>query len=206
MNLANPAIFSILSREESAAGLKLAYHGTMAERLGLDLILMAIRRARPFCPNIKLVLIGDGEFMPKLRKLIIEYDLEDVVELIGWVPVEELPQHLFNVDVGVIGNRKYTELYKNWMLPVKMLEYAAMEIPAIAPRLRVICQYFDDDSAFYYIPDDAEDMAQRIIGLYKQPEKIVGARQNLKRFNQKYSWANMEKEYLDIVAGLASQE
>jgi glycosyltransferase involved in cell wall biosynthesis len=206
MNLANPAIFSILSKEESATGLKLAYHGTIAERLGLDLILKAIWRARPFCPNIKLVLIGDGEFMPKLRKLIVEYGLENVVELTGWVPVEELPQHLFNVDVGVIGNRKYTELYKNWMLPVKMLEYAAMEIPAIAPRLRVICHYFDDFSAFYYTPDDADDMAQRIIELYERPEKIVRAKENLKRFNQKYSWVDMETEYLDIVTGLTSRK
>ena len=206
MNLANPAIFSTFPKEESSNGLTLAYHGTVAERLGLDLILTAIWRALPLCPNLKFILLGDGEFMPKLRQLVTEYALDDIVELKGLVPVEELPKYLFNVDIGIIGNCKYTEIYKNWMLPVKMLEYAAMGIPVIAPRLRVICQYFEDDSVFYYIPDDTDDMARRIIELYQQPEKIIGAQEGLARFNLKYSWENMENEYLDLVAGLTGRK
>ncbi len=205
MNLANPAIFTPLPAKMDVNGIKLGYHGTVAERLGLDLILEAVWRAQPFCEYLKLVIIGDGEFMPQLRQLVIKYSLHDVVEFIGWVPVEKLPGLLAEVDLGIIGNRKYNEDYKNWMLPVKMLEYAAMGIPAIAPRLKVIRQYFDDDSAFYYEPDNAKDMAQRIIELYREPSRLVTAIKNLSKFNQQYSWANMERTYMNIIHVLINE-
>jgi len=69
--------------------------------------LEAIRVSSPLCQNLKFILIGDGEFMPQFSRLVSEYSLEGVVEIKGWVPVEELPQHLAGVDLGVIGNRKY---------------------------------------------------------------------------------------------------
>lgn len=202
MNLGNPAIFYHRPKPDPVNGLTLAYHGTVAERLGLDLILQAIRLAKPDCPDLRFVLIGDGEFMPEVRRLVVEYALENIVQLKGWIAVEDLPAHLSDIDVGVIGNRRYTESHKNWMLPVKMLEYAAMEIPTIAPRLQVICRYFDEDSAFFYTPDDAEAMSQRIIELYRLPDKIIKTKEFLQMFNQRYNWSSMEKEYLETIAEL----
>jgi glycosyltransferase involved in cell wall biosynthesis len=202
MNLGNPAIFHPHPKFKSTGGLTLAYHGTVAERLGLDLILKAIQYAQPHCLELSFILLGDGEFMPEVKRLIIEYRLENIVQVKGWVPVNDLPAGLATANVGVIGNRQYTETYQNWMLPVKMLEYAAMEIPTIAPRLKVIQHYFDENSAFYYTPDDAEDLSRRIIELYQQPEKILKAKESLRMFNQRYCWSALEKEYLDLVKEL----
>jgi len=204
MNLGNPVIFHPIAKGEFTIGLTLGYHGTVAERLGIDLILKAIQHSRQYCQNISFVLLGDGEFMPEVKRLIIDYELEKIVQVKGWIPVEDLPASLSNIDVGIIGNRQYTESFNNWMLPVKMLEYAAMEIPTIAPRLKIICHYFDDNSAFFYTPDDAVDMAQRIIEICQQPEKIIQAKESLRKFNQRYNWSVLEHEYLDTVKRLIS--
>ena len=204
MNMGNDDIFHPQFSAITSAGLVLAYHGTVAERLGLDLILDAIRLARSEYPQLQFILIGDGDYMPTVRNLIEEYHLNDIVSLEGWVPVEELPRYLSKTQVGIIGNRLSTETKKNWMLPVKMLEYAAMEIPTIAPALRVIMHYFDNDSAFYYIPDDAEDMARCIIDIYRHPEKIQVAKSHLRNFNRQYNWGVMESRYLNIIDNLQS--
>jgi glycosyltransferase involved in cell wall biosynthesis len=37
-------------------------------------------------PKIKLVIVGDGEFLPTLKSLIQTLDIEDSVTLIGYVP------------------------------------------------------------------------------------------------------------------------
>ena len=167
MNVGNPAIFRPRAHlRGDAPGLVLGYHGTVAQRLGLDLVVEAVRRALPTCPGLRFVVLGDGELMPHLRRQVADAGLEDVVSLRGWVAVEDLPRALEPVDVGVVGNRRQTELRQNWMLPVKMLEYAAMEIPTIAPRLRVIEHYFDDTSALLYEPDDVDDLARAIRAVY----------------------------------------
>lgn len=202
MNLGNTEIFKPQSRSQPRPlGLTLGYHGTVAERLGPDLILAAIRRVRADCPDLHFVLLGDGEFMPAIRRMIVDLDLADIVKVHGWVPVEELPAHLSAVDVGVVGNRRYTEERQNWMLPVKMLEYAAMEIPTIAPRLRVIEHYFDAGNTFLYEPDSVEDLARRIRELYERPELLNKLKEGLRDFNRRYSWDDMETRYLSLVEG-----
>ena len=52
--------------------------------------------------------------------------------------------------------------------------------------------------------DNAEDMAQQIIEVYQKPEKILQAKESLRKFNQQYCWTTMEKEYLDTVNSLIS--
>jgi glycosyltransferase involved in cell wall biosynthesis len=202
MNVGNPAIFQPRTqRPHARTSLVLGYHGTVAERLGLDLIVEAVRRALPACPGLRFVVLGDGEFMPELRAQVSAAGLEDVVALRGWLPVEDLPRALDEVDVGVVGNRRRTELRQNWMLPVKMLEYAAMEIPTIAPRLRVINYYFDEQSALLYEPDDVADLARVIQAVYDDRGLLDRLRAGLREFNARYNWPGMEARYLGLAAG-----
>ena len=200
MNVGNEGIFYPRSKDGADGHFTLVYHGTIAERLGLDLILEAIRQALPSCPDLRFVLIGDGDFMPTVKELIAKYDLENVVGTEGWMPVENLPVHLSTADVGIVGNRKYTESRQNWMLPVKMLEYAAMEIPTIAPRLRVIEYYFDDNEAFFYEPDSSEDLARSICDVYNHRDRLNSVKHRLRDFNAHYNWAEMKQRYLKLVS------
>ena len=202
LNVGNERLFQPVGARstESPDRLTLVYHGTIAERLGIDLILQAVRIAAEDCPGLRLLLIGEGDFLPTVKTLVREWGLSDRVECRGFVPVEQLPAYLAAADVGVVGNRGYTEARQNYMLPVKMLEYAAMEIPTIAPRLRVIRHYFDEQSAFFYQPDDAADMARRIVEVHRHRELVAGVRRHLRLFNQRHNWPAMERRYLELVA------
>ena len=205
MNVGDEKIFSRLAPRDPAADsrtLTLAYHGTIAHRLGIDLILRALADARRDCPGLRLLLLGDGEYLPTVKRLIVELDLEGVVTLGGWVPVEHLPGRLAVADVGVVGNRGYTELLRNWMLPVKMLEYAAMEIPTIAPRLRAIAHYFDEGAALLYQPDDVADLARCMRAAYDSRARLATLREGLQRFNLRFNWTVMERRYFDMIAAM----
>ena len=70
----------------------------------------------------------------------------------------ELPRHLAAMDVGVVGNRR--SVAGDLMLPVKLMEYVALGIPAVVPRLRTIEHYFSDDMVTYYEPEDVESLAE----------------------------------------------
>lgn len=199
LNVGNDRFFRPQKKQKLHDGLTLVYHGTIAERLGIDLIIRALANVREKCPGVRLLLIGEGDLLDAIRSLVEELELENRVCFKGFVPVEDLSTHLCDADVGIIGNRSYTEAKKNFMLPVKMLEYAAMEIPTIAPRLKVIQHYFNENSAFYYEPDNVNALSHCIIQIYKDRKILVNKKNGLRKFNQKYNWPSMEKNYLGIL-------
>lgn len=211
MNVANPTFFG----GSPAAGqppsparreVLLMYHGTIAERLGLDLIVDAFAGAAAECDTLRLLIVGEGDFRDELERRVEGHGLGDRVELMPFVPVEKLRDLLSGGDAGVVGNRAFTEEKQNFMLPVKMLEYAAMGIPTIAPRLRAIESYFDSDSALFYAADDVDDLRRRMVEVGRDPGALASLRPGLRRFNDRYSWPAMEEVYMGLIGRLTGPE
>lgn len=162
LNVGNRKIFKPMPYRTHGHELWLGYHGTVARRLGVFLIVDALSLMREACPGVRFLCIGEGDDLAAMKQRAEEKMVTHMVEWKSFVAVEELPEALNKVDVGVIGNQRDTELKRNYMLPVKMLEYAAMEIPTVAPRLRILDRYFNDTSAFFYEPDNASALANAI--------------------------------------------
>jgi glycosyltransferase involved in cell wall biosynthesis len=172
MNVPDPRIFAVRRGERvvrQGCPLNLVYHGTMVARLGVDLLIQAVDRLRSGVPGLQLHLWGDGDDLGGFRALADRLNLLDRVHFMprGY-PLEEIPARLEAMDIGVVGNRRTTA--GDLMLPVKLLEYVALGIPVVAPRLRTISHYFADDTVAYYEPDDIGSMADAIYRLYCQPD------------------------------------
>jgi glycosyltransferase involved in cell wall biosynthesis len=209
MNVANPRFFDVGGAPPArppAGEVLLMYHGTIARRLGLDLIVEAFAGAADECPGLRLLVVGEGDFRDELEAMVASRGLADRVRLVPFVPVEDLAALLAGGHAGVVGNRAYTEEKENYMLPVKMLEYAAMEIPTLAPRLRTIETYFGDDGALFYRPDDAADLSRRMVEVCRDPARLDELRPGLRRFNETYSWAAMEDVYLALIRRLTGPD
>ena len=178
--------------------LKFVYHGTASYRLGLDLAIEAIERASKNI-NVTFTIIGAiGEQKNELIELCKRKGiLNDLIIFKEALPVEELQRELEKYDVGLISNRK-SILSEYCMLPVKLMEYIAIGIPSIAPRLKVIQRYFDDEMVAYFNPDDVCDLTNTIIKIsnIKYRERIL---LNSKKFLMKYPWDIQARRYLEIV-------
>ena len=123
----------------------LVYHGTMAERLGVDLIIRAVARLHGPHPRPAPAPVGprrrSAQASSSWRR---ELGVEDrVLFKPKGYPLQELPSRLATMDLGVVGNRRSAA--GDLMLPVKLMEYVSLGIPAVVPRLRTIEHYFSDD-------------------------------------------------------------
>ena len=200
LNVANEEWFKpVLKRKRDDGEFRLIYHGTIAERLGLDVAINAIAMIQDQIPRIRFYLIGKGDFLEKCLKLIVELGLEDVVLASKcYYPVEQLSDIINKMDVGLVPNKK-TQATDKYMLPVKLLEYVYMRLPVIAPRLKIIERYFDDDMIMFFEPGDHKELAQCILKLYhdKTLQKLLVERS--RSFVDQYNWKAQEKVYLTLI-------
>jgi glycosyltransferase involved in cell wall biosynthesis len=192
MNVPDPAIFKLGAAVDHPAadeggGFDVVYHGTMAERLGVDLIIRAIASLRERIPELRLHLWGRGDDLPRFQRLASDLGAEGVVEFKpqGY-PLQELPARLRPMQLGVIGNRR--SLACDLMLPVKLMEYVSLGIPAVAPRLRTIEHYFSDQMVTFYEPENVQSLADSIYRLYAQPESRRRQAACADGFLTKYGW------------------
>jgi glycosyltransferase involved in cell wall biosynthesis len=175
-------------------------HGTVAKRLGVDIAIHAIGLLRDRGLPIHLCLIGGGDYLQELRRLALSLDLKQRVEFHAPVPLERLPSILRRASAGLVPNRSSSATHL--MLPVKLLEYAALGIPVIAARLRTIEYYFDESAIIYFEPGNAHDLARAIEELYRSPERSGRLARNGMRTMQKINWEHQRLKYYDALDSL----
>lgn len=73
---------------------------------GYDLVLDALPHIRSSSPDVRYVLVGEGEDRPRLEDRIRASGLEDVVTLAGAVPSEELPDYYNLSDLFVMPSKR----------------------------------------------------------------------------------------------------
>ncbi len=179
------------------------YHGTIVHRYGLDLALRAIDQVRYDIPNIHLTIVGGGHYRPTLIQMIQELDLSRHVTVDGLRMAEELPGIIRTADLGVVPYRN--DVFTDGLLPTKLMEYAALSLPAIAARTTAIEAYFKDTMVEFFEPGDVDDLVRCIRTLHKNPGRLTELAQGSKKFNQCYNWSKIGAEYVALVEHLGKK-
>ncbi|NNE45007.1 MAG: glycosyltransferase family 4 protein [Gemmatimonadetes bacterium] len=208
LNVPDPRIFrrvdpdardaAASAADASAKPFRLVFHGTMAERLGLDIAIRAVARLKDELPDVVLDLIGDGDHRAALVGLARELGVADRVRFSdGMVPLESLPAELEGADLAVIPTR--AEISTRYMLPTKLVEYAALGIPAVVAPTHTIRYYFDEEQVAFFEPGDDASLAEEIRKLHADPERRARLARNSGRFLDQYHWDEHKKVYFDLV-------
>ena len=204
MNVADDRIFkrSLPYATPSGDSLHLIYHGALTYRYGIDLALRAIAQVRSEVPNIRLTIHGRGEYLPELRRLADELNLQDNVHFsTQLMPIEELPTLLVSADVGLVPYRR--DVFTDGILPTKLMEYAALGLPAIVARTPAIEAYFNDDMVEFFESGDVDALSSCIIRLSHDKRRQAELACNIVSFNRYHNWASQRADYLSLVASLA---
>jgi len=194
LNVANEEIFKPVVGKKDLNRLDIIYHGTIAERLGIDILLRAIAKIKNQIPTF-LSIYGDGDFLQHCLALKNELGLDRHVYFSqSFFSVEKVPEIVSTMDVGVVPYRR-TLATDELGMSVKLMEYVYLQIPVIAPRLQIIRRYFEEDMLKFFEPDSVEDLARAIVELYENPEERENLVLNANKFIEKYNWKSQEKEY-----------
>ena len=208
MNIADVQYFgTALARRHRRdnGGYRLIYHGSMTYRYGVDLALRALDRVRHDIPDVHLSVHGRGDYVDQFRNLIKELALDDFVSLDTTVlSLPELNEAIASADVGLVPYR--SDGFTDWILPTKLMEYVAVNVPVIAARTPGISAYFDGDMVEFFTAGNVDELADRIRHLHRDRNRRGALAKNARAFHDRYNWPDQARDYVRRVTVMASTD
>lgn len=198
LNSPDTAIF----KRRDADGLRancfnLVYHGTVTRRLGLEVALEALAILQRSAHAQHLTILGEGDNLDELRALARELGVDSSVTFKKPVPLELLPAELASASIGLVPYRASAAAHL--MLPVKLLEYAALGIPAVCARLRTVQHYFGEGAVEYFEPGDANGLADAIQRLRADPIRRMEIADRAWRISVELGWEEQRGRLFEAV-------
>jgi glycosyltransferase involved in cell wall biosynthesis len=135
-------------------------------RKGLDVFLRAMRQVVDQEPAVRVLIVGDGPLLPRLRRLHSELALGDSVQFAGFVPDAELACYYAAADVHVF-------LERNVPFGLTVLEAAACSRPSVAVRGGGTRETMVDGETGFLVdaPPSPDEVAARVLWLVRHDEE-----------------------------------
>lgn len=147
---------------------------------GVNILIESFARIHGKYPEIKLVLIGKGDFQHEelsLKELVISLNITDKVIFLGQLPRTEIPAYLINARILALARPK--SIVASAGFPSKLTEYLATGNPIVVTKVGEIPSFLKDNvNAILSEPDSVDAFADKLdfaLGNYEESKKI-GAR------------------------------
>jgi glycosyltransferase involved in cell wall biosynthesis len=157
-------------------------------------------------PDLRLLLVGDGDERASVERILADAGLADRARFVGQVLPADVPSYLDACDVLCSPHVPLPDGRPFFGSPTKLFEYMAAGKPIVASRLGQIEEVLDDGrTALLVEPGDAAQLAEALQRLAADPDlrATLGAAAR-DRAVADHSWrANVEK-VLEAYAALAA--
>jgi len=173
------------------------YQGAVNEARGLEYLIPAMQYV-----NCKLVVCGDGNFMPQLKELISKYKLEDKIELKGRITPENLRAITSKSTIGIALAEK--EGLNQWLaLPNKFFDYIHAGLPQVTMNFPEYKKINDKYEVAVLIDTlDPRLVANAINELLNDSAKRNRIIENCNKAKLELNWQQEEKKLVEFYRNL----
>jgi glycosyltransferase involved in cell wall biosynthesis len=207
-NAANIAQFSYTSEQRKATRSQLGlddkivcgYLGAFVPWHAIDQFVYTIADRLEDSPHLCLLLVGDGETYPKVAAFVKERNLLDRIILTGRVAHKEVPGLLSAMDMAVLPSAgDYTS-------PVKLFEFMASGIPAVAPDFEPIKEVLTEgQNGWMFKAKDIEASVNAVLKMSSQTDDLKRVGENAREYiRTERQWRNNVVQLAQFVSQLTS--
>jgi glycosyltransferase involved in cell wall biosynthesis len=166
----------------------IGFVGSIFPYHGVDALLEAFKKIveKSGRRDLKLLIVGDGEILPDLKKQVSTFNLEHQVIFTGNVPHNEVYNYISLMHITVMAR-------SNWYgSPVKIFEYAALNKVVVAPDTIPVHDVMVNNVDGIILKNDKEDLERALTFILDHPED---AEKMSMSFHQKvmsrHTWQNV---------------
>jgi glycosyltransferase involved in cell wall biosynthesis len=180
-----------------------AYHGTVAARMGLDALLEALHLLDEAGVPVRAAIWGEGDAVDSLRRLRDRLGLSTDVEISGErFTAEQLLPRLRRVGIGVVPLRR--DVFTDLILPVKVLEYVRLGIPVVATWTPTLAYYFPTDELTYVRESSPAALAAAVREVLASPEQARARAGRAQALPIARAWQEREPDFVRCVEEVAA--
>jgi len=167
---------------------------------GLQVLLAGLPRLRHLVPDVRLVVVGDGDDVPHLRAAAQRLGVAEAVEWRGAVPHADLPRHYREAGVTVLPSLTEAESFG-----MTLIEAMACGSPVVGSRVGGIPFVVRDGvDGLLVPPGDARSLADALARVLTDPAfaaslGFAGREVATKRWD----WTHQRDTTLGVIAGAA---
>ena len=159
------SLFPSKSRQRESQNPLLVFVGRLVREKGVQTLLEALPEVVAQCPDVRLVILGDGPMMQEWKTLTQQLGLADRVTFAGFASDHERNEWLSKASVAV---------FPSWYEPfgIVTLEAMAMRVPVVVSDvggLSDIVRHGENGRKAF--PGHAHSLAEQIIGLLHNPDQ-----------------------------------
>ena len=177
----------------------LFFMGWLYHFSGLKEVALELAKIKDEKPNVKFLIVGDGDAFDDLQKIREEYNLGSQLILTGKQPYEKIPEFISAADICLLPAYPDERTMQD-IVPIKMYEYMAMGKPVITTKLPGVMKEFGNDNGAIYV-DKPEDAINKAIELIENGSEKEGMK--ARSFVEKLSWDNITDEFERVLEEIA---
>ena len=209
-NAANIADFTSTPAERDAARRRLGvegdvvcgYLGAFVPWHAIDKFVYAIASRLGECPNLRLLLVGDGATYSAVKEFVDSRKLGSRVILAGRVAHAQVKELLAAMDLAILPSAgDYTS-------PVKLFEFMSAGIPPVAPDLAPILEVVEPGrTGWVFRAGDSEAAVAAVLAHAALPQELKRVGQAAREYVRDHrQWSNNVSQLLEFVASLSERQ
>lgn len=177
----------------------IGFVGSFYRYQGLAGLLDAMAAVKARRPDVRLLLVGDGEAAEELKEQAQKLGLKASITWAGRIAYEQVPAYIGAMTVCVApfrGDRGETS-------PVKIFDYLACARPVVASDIPSVRTVFSLADGVQMVPPDRPDLlAEAVLSLLQEPDRCAAMGERGRRFvAQRFGWTSIV-ERLRMTVGM----
>jgi glycosyltransferase involved in cell wall biosynthesis len=189
---------------EATAFPYILYSGFMDRHRGIPTLIRAFSEIKDRYPELKLLLIGNGNDYRACVALADELRVADRVIFKGWLDPAAIPGYIKNCTVCVIPHLKSE--HTDTTIPNKIFDYLYFERPLVvsdAAPLRRILQ--ESGGGLVFRSGDSRGLSDALSRILEHRDGAAPAQKGKQLIETKYNWRNDAKTLAGLIARYAGQ-
>ena len=160
---------------------------------------VALEIANETHPNLKLMIVGDGDGYQELQDIVEKNDLSSKVILAGLKSYSEIPELVQASDICILPAYPDEKIMQD-IVPIKIYEYMAMCKPVITTKLPGIMMEFGEGNGIFYV-DKPSDVVSKSYEI-----DIIAEGRKARKFVEKNDWKKITDEFETSINGVFKDE
>nr|WP_276308339.1 glycosyltransferase [Ammonifex thiophilus] len=169
----------------------IGFVGSLSRWHRVDFLLQALSNLED---HYRVTIVGYGAEYARLRALAESLGVAERVSWLGALPHDKAFQEIAKFDVAVLPGTLPTGA------PIKLLEYAALARPIVAPDLPNLRELFGSGEICFVPPETPQALADAIRSLHNLPEKARQLGRAAQERVRKYTWERLVQKLLGALS------